>query len=243
MSDIRIEFSFLTHRKRKRLLSLLGPQGVLSLIDLWINTAQNRPKGILTGMDEIDIANDAQWPGDPKALVSALVDSGFLVQNGNNCYEIHDWDKHQRWAYFSEERSAKARESVSKRWEKIRSKKGTYTKRIRNVQEPNTEGNTPSPNPFPIPSPIPNPYPNPKEKLRYGPYVLLTPDEHSKLADKYGSVSNLDPILEYMNLKIQSKGESSWRKEHKSDYATILLWDRNGWIKIDQGAQGGKLKL
>jgi hypothetical protein len=163
MTDIRIEFSFLTHRKRKRLTSLLGPQGVLSLIDLWINTAQNRPKGILVGMDEIDIANDAQWSGDPKALVNALVDSGFLIQNGNGCYEIHDWDKHQRWAYFSEERSVKARESVSKRWEKIRSKKGTYTKRIRNVKGTNTLGNTPSPIPSPSPSPLPNPNPLPTQ--------------------------------------------------------------------------------
>ena len=76
--DIRIDLSFLTHRKRKKLFNSLGPQGVLSLIDLWLNTAQNRPKGVLTGMDEADIALDAQWDGDAAQFCKALIEVGFL---------------------------------------------------------------------------------------------------------------------------------------------------------------------
>ena len=72
MGDIRIDVSFLTHRKRKRLQRQLGPQGIVSLIDLWISAAQSRPKGILYGMDVSDIASDAQWPGDAQEFCAAV---------------------------------------------------------------------------------------------------------------------------------------------------------------------------
>lgn len=66
------------------------------------------------------------------------------------------------------------------------------------------------------------------EKTSHG-NILLTEKEYEKLKSKFNS--QLQDVLDFMNLKIESKGIKEWRKQYKSDYATILLWDRNGWIK------------
>ena len=77
-SDIRLAVSFRGHRKRKRLRLLLGAGSTDCLIDLWIATAMTHPSGILQGMDEIDIALEAGWEGDPQKFAAALVECGFL---------------------------------------------------------------------------------------------------------------------------------------------------------------------
>lgn len=45
-SDIRLSVSFLGHYKRDKLKSLLGDKGIVALLDLWLKTAQIRPKGV-----------------------------------------------------------------------------------------------------------------------------------------------------------------------------------------------------
>jgi hypothetical protein len=149
--DIRINVSFCTHRKRRKLYAVLGAQGVLSLIDLWVSTAVNRPRGILSGMNEGEIALDAQWPGDPKEFCKVLVEVGFLDRDGDGTYSIHNWKTRNPWIYFSEERSRQAREAIAKRWakkpkdfenEKEEELQGDNTDRI-------TERNTPFPSPLP----------------------------------------------------------------------------------------------
>jgi hypothetical protein len=161
--DIRIDLSFLTHRKRKKLFSLLGAQGVLSLVDLWLKTAENRPKGILTAMDETDIALDAQWDGDPAKFCDALRDVGFLDRSEDGTYSIHDWQDHQPFAYFAEERSKRAREAAESRWTRRNPGHGCGGGNLKagdqnaNGMQPacdqHTKGNAPSPTPIPTPSP------------------------------------------------------------------------------------------
>ena len=68
------------------------------------------------------------------------------------------------------------------------------------------------------------------EKKLYGQFVELSDDEHEKLKEKF---INLEQIIEFFNLKIGSKGLKQWRKDHSSDYHTILYWDRQGFIKLD----------
>lgn len=147
--DIRIDISFATHRKRKKLFNVLGAQGVLSLIDLWLATAENRPKGILTGMSDGDIALDAQWEGDPAEFCQALVEVGFLDRAEDGVYSIHDWRDHQPYAFFAEDRSAQAKAAAQARW-------GRNADSMRGACGQHAEGNAPSP--------IPNPFPSPKEK-------------------------------------------------------------------------------
>jgi len=169
-TDIRISTSFLNHRKRKKLKQILGPGSTDYLIDLWISTAVNRPKGILYDMDKADIALDAGWDGNAGQFVDSLLEVGFLDWDGE-WYKLHDWEKHQSWAVNSETRSVKAAKNQLLRWclENIKNKeerskfvewyngkhefvKGSNTETILSAYESYTNRNTPILSP-PIPSP------------------------------------------------------------------------------------------
>jgi hypothetical protein len=66
------------------------------------------------------------------------------------------------------------------------------------------------------------------EKKLFGAHLLLTEDEHEKLKLKYNG--HFQEVIDFMNLKIESKGVKKWRKQYSSDYATILVWDAKGWL-------------
>ena len=74
-------------------------------------------------------------------------------------------------------------------------------------------------------------------KETYGLHVELTGEEYEKLARKFPA-GTIGEVIDFFNLKIESKGVTQWRKDHKSDYATILFWERNGWIKAAFGGPG-----
>ena len=114
-TDIRISTSFLNHRKRKKLKQVLGPGSTDYLIDLWINTAINRPKGILYDMDKGDIALDAGWEGLSGYFVDTLLEVGFLDFDGE-WFRLHDWQEHQSWVIGSDDRSLSAAKNQVFRW-------------------------------------------------------------------------------------------------------------------------------
>lgn len=162
-TDIRISISFKGHRKRLKLQQLLGVGSTDYLLDLWINTAMNHPKGILTGMDEYDIAIEAGYTGDAFKFVDALMTCGLLEKHDNGDYYIHDWDEHQRYVMFAPERSERAKKAVEVR-EKGRTSKKT-NEIISNVKVDDLKSEfrlSPSPAPSPSPSPDPSPSPKPK---------------------------------------------------------------------------------
>jgi len=66
----------------------------------------------------------------------------------------------------------------------------------------------------------------------YGEFVELSEDENKKLQEKFNS--KYQEVIEIFNLKIGSMTLKEWRKKHKSDYSTILYWDRQGWIFSDK---------
>ena len=107
--DIRLLVSFKGHRKRKRLDFLLGPGATGYLIDLWLTAAEDRPEGILTSWDEIDIAFACGFPDDPKKLLDALLECRWIDKGDDGVYRLHDWEEYQGWCLGSEYRSNKAR--------------------------------------------------------------------------------------------------------------------------------------
>ena len=115
-SDIRILTSFLTSRKRKKLRAILGDRSDSYLIDLWLQSAINRPKGILHDMTAEDVSLDAGWSGDHAVFVDALIRCGFLDLTEAGEYQLHDWAQHQPWAVGAEERSLKAKKAAAARW-------------------------------------------------------------------------------------------------------------------------------
>jgi phage replication O-like protein O len=66
------------------------------------------------------------------------------------------------------------------------------------------------------------------QKKHYGEFVELSEKEYEKLEEKFNSKTQ--EIIDIFNTKIGSKGLKSWRKDHASDFYTILNWDRQGWI-------------
>jgi hypothetical protein len=150
-ADLRIDFGFFEHRKTKKLIARCGLQGVWSLLKLWHRTAETRPKGQLTGMDETDIALDAEWPGDAADFCIALCDIRWLDKGDDGVYSLHDWREHQPWIFLSEERSAQARDAAIIMWNKKRLKSAKKAALKRTASAPLTEGNAPFLS-FPYPS-------------------------------------------------------------------------------------------
>jgi len=111
--DIRLATSWRGHRKRKKLKRILGAEGVLALIDLWIGVAVSRPNGVLTGWSAEDIALEADWEGEPDVFVSGLIEAGFLEADG---ITLHDWAEYQGWVMGKEARVAKAKKGAEARW-------------------------------------------------------------------------------------------------------------------------------
>lgn len=165
-TDIRIAVSFLGHRKRKRLRMLLGAGSTDCLLDLWISTAMNHPSGVLSGMDEIDIALEAGWDGDAKKFVDAMLQSGFLELMDDGTYRLHDWEEHQAYVIKSPSRKAAAQDAARMRWEKDRMRKacGEHADGMPTALPDDANGNAPLPSPSP--SPVPSP---PEEENTVGP--------------------------------------------------------------------------
>lgn len=161
--DIRLNVEFYGHPKTVRFYGRTGDQGIVCLTRLWIFTSRYFPRGILTGMTTIEIADAAGWKGEPQEFVAALLEAGgpgragFLDRvdtNGIRGYAIHDWQTHNPFAYFKEERSEIARINIQKRWNKKRktSKNPSPNKNRNDDGIPSVYGqNTPSPTPSPPP--------------------------------------------------------------------------------------------
>jgi hypothetical protein len=87
---------------------MLGNNAAWALICLFIFSAQNKPDGDLSGMDDGDIELAVDWEGEDGTFVAALVKVGFL-EGEKGSYRIHDWAEHNGWVYGSEDRNERAR--------------------------------------------------------------------------------------------------------------------------------------
>lgn len=107
-SDIRLSVGFFDHSKTIKLERQLGLEGVIALMRLWLWAAQNRPSGILSGMDEDDIEIAARWKGEVTAF-NCVVTALKLLDKVNGTYQIHDWQEHNAWQSDAENRSNASR--------------------------------------------------------------------------------------------------------------------------------------
>lgn len=134
-TDIRLSLGCRDHPKIVRLIKILGDGAFACLVTLWLYTAAYFPKGILVGLDPLDIEIRARWPGENELFVETLHELRLL--DCAACPEkalwasheismpvgIHDWEDHQPWAYHADARSEIAREKARKRWTMERAKK------------------------------------------------------------------------------------------------------------------------
>ena len=172
-TDIRLLVSFKGHRKRKRLSVALGYDATGQLIDLWLTAAMDRPDGLLTDWDDIDIALAAGYDGNAAEFVKALIDTGWIDVLPGGERRLHDWDENQPWASGAQARSEAARNAANARWKKRLGNRSECPEHaVGNADEcgphaegmpgacgghsgGHAEGNAPSPIPSPSPKPTP----------------------------------------------------------------------------------------
>lgn len=107
-TDIRLAVGFFDHPKTIKLERLLGLQGVVSLMRLWLWATQNRPDGVLSEMDIDDIEIAARWNGEQRALYDVLTKLRF-VDTVDGEPHLHDWKDHNEWQSQAGQRSDSSR--------------------------------------------------------------------------------------------------------------------------------------
>ena len=163
-TDFRLSVGIFEHPKIIKLRRRLGSDGFVGYLQLLRFVTQNRPTGILSGMDAEDIAIAGGYD-DAETFRSTLLELRLIDQVGDH-YCIHDWNDHNPWAASSPERSERSRHASRARWDKtkgIRAQNDAQAvssgcaddaTRINPQCDPHQSGIAPS-FPFP-PSPLPS---------------------------------------------------------------------------------------
>ena len=150
MAWIEVHQSLPTHRKTRRLareLKLNGkdfPKAVGHLVMLWLWAIDNAPSGDLSGIDPYDVADAAEWAGDPAKFVDALIKSGFVDED----MHIHDWDMYigklidRREANAQRNREARAKKRAERETSGSRSAVRDNNERITCVSRDGAERET-----------------------------------------------------------------------------------------------------
>lgn len=115
--DVRLATGLRSHRKTKRLKRLAGKAGCWSLVCLFMWAGEERWTGDLAGLSDADIEEEADWDGEPGALIAALLEVKFLV-GPEGKRRIHDWHEHNPYAAGKGERIANGRKGANARWGK-----------------------------------------------------------------------------------------------------------------------------
>lgn len=153
--DFRVSIGFFDHPKTMLLESMLGLDGVCSLLRLWAFAAQHNPTGIFSNGKRKFIELAIRWKGNSGEFIQALVEIGYLDEI-NEGYKLHDWEHHNGYAVHAESRSERARNAAEKRWKKNGIAVSDATSSATSSASDNACGFAPSPTPLPTPIPFLN---------------------------------------------------------------------------------------
>lgn len=158
--DFRVAVDYFTHPKTIKAERALGPLAPSAFLRLLAHVAVNKPSGVLTGMDNEDIAIAAGWtaePGDADRLVETWVRIGQLERLEDGTHAIHDWGSHNGYASKAEERSAQSSAAAEKRWASKRKTESDNQKCGQKKSALRSDANSNRPDPSPVPDPEPDP--------------------------------------------------------------------------------------
>lgn len=178
--DFRVAVSFPHHPKTKKLIRQLGYESVYSLINLWSFVAMNKPNGVLNNMDIDDIEIASDWNGECSKFVLALLEHKFIDEI-NGVYSVHDWKDHNGYAFYSPERSEKAKKAAESRWGKKNKNNDLMLNDAKGMLQA-SPSNAPSPSPSPDPSPIPIPTKRKFNRKEFDVFISTYPKPISKKA-------------------------------------------------------------
>jgi hypothetical protein len=225
--DIRLDTDFVNHPKTKRVIRELGFEGFYSLVCLFSTVAKLYNKGNLKTCDKFDIADMANWKGEPEKFVNVLLNekSKYLDQvNGE--YSIHDWKEHQSWVFHADERSERARQAANTRWNPT---SGNDAGSMQDAYNEHTSSNAPTP----IPSPVPSPEPSPSQNMN-------APASHEALCS-YAQKTQSSEFSAFLQL-YDELYRQYFKKEHKKvkneqfEEAREVL-ERNDVFSMDKSTQ------
>ncbi len=114
MAWINVHQELKGHPKVKRLAEKLGVHRAHALgllVDLWLWAISYAPHGDISSFPAQDIAEAADWNGDPQKFVDAAIETGWLDPDG----KIHDWGEHRLYFDALQEKQSRTREKTRKR--------------------------------------------------------------------------------------------------------------------------------
>lgn len=112
---VRLDAAFWSHRKTIRLRAILGDAALWLPPRLWSYASQNQPDGDFSNYLPEELAMLLAYAGDPKVMLQALQQAGFLDPD----LKIHGWAEHNS---YHDTFSRRARDAANARWEKARQK-------------------------------------------------------------------------------------------------------------------------
>lgn len=140
------------HPKTKKLARKLGisiPAVIGHLHLMWWWAMDYAQDGDLARYENEDIADALLWDGDAAQLVEGLLDAGFIDQQEDGTYEIHDWGEYGGKLFeklaADAERKRKARQEKALQ-KTSRGRKKTSEKRPEDVQRTAQVDNITGPN-------------------------------------------------------------------------------------------------
>lgn len=120
--DFRIKIAWRRHIKRRRLKRALGLAGTDAIEGLWAYATEHREDGDLSGLANDELADEADYDGDPDELIETLLRLRLLDGEPGNL-RIHDWADHQPWVARAGQRREAARHAANARWESHRAQR------------------------------------------------------------------------------------------------------------------------
>lgn len=92
--NFNVAVGVFTNFKIQKLVRALGYEAIYNVIALWSYVAENRPLGVLTGMDAVDVALAGEWDeSDAGTFVGTLVALRLIDKGEEGEYSIHGWDE------------------------------------------------------------------------------------------------------------------------------------------------------
>jgi hypothetical protein len=145
-SDFRVSVSLPSHPKAFKLMRRCGDVAFYNLVKFWSYVAQNKPDGILKGLEQDDIEIASGWSGQCSEFYQALLDLCF-IEYRDGILVVHDWEDHNGYACHAKQRSLKAKRAAEARW-------GKENHATSNTQAILNHATSNAPSPAPTPTPV-----------------------------------------------------------------------------------------
>jgi hypothetical protein len=108
-----------SRRSTLRLMSIAGVQGFASWVFVEARIATEAPDGDTSTWTLQDWAALAQWPGDPRVFMTALVEAGLVLCTELGTWLPAGWSDEQPHLIHARQRSAAATKAAQTRWNRF----------------------------------------------------------------------------------------------------------------------------